>query len=478
MAAHRPHAELDAGKGADVDRRVAECVAESVRFCDGWNYSAALRIVDSAIAESPADARLHFARGDVLQRWGRIREALAEFEAAERSGMRERDDYLRLAQANLSLGRAAAGVHWLENAAAADPGRWQSHLELAGALQMHGRIPEAIAEYEKVVAIEPVNVAAIGNIGVCRIAIGEFEAAEHAFRQVIDSAPNDARAWINLGVSLFRQDRIDAAKTAVARAQELAAKGGGDEEALCNVAIYLDRSGQPDEAISIYERVLPGAPDPNLHFAFAIPLLRTGRFADGWSQHEFRWLKMPLSSTRAEYAWPGWNGQALAGKTILIRGEHGLGDTLQFLRYARLVKALGPTVLLQAQPQLAALAEAVPGVDRVVDESYPEEGFDFYVNVMSLPKVFGSTFESIPCSMPYLSVPDDAANAWQSQLGQANSARVGLVWAGGATDVNDRLRSMPFATMAPLLQLEGAQFYALQKGVAATEVEDRLRDDD
>ena len=199
---------------------------------------------------------------------------------------------------------------------------------------------------------------------------------------------------------------------------------------------------------------------------YAQMLLAVGRLPEGWHHNEFRWMTEHFLQRRPNFGRPVWSGQDLRGKTILLHVEQGLGDDIQFVRYAPYVKALGATVLLLVPPVLQALMHGVAGVDRVLvlgdDETAP--AFDYYVHLLSLPKVFGTDLATVPADIPYLCVEPKCAARWLQRLGEVHEFKVGLVWAGNPMHPGDRHRSMSLETMAPLGEISGVRFYSLQKG--------------
>jgi hypothetical protein len=153
-----------------------------------------------------------------------------------------------------------------------------------------------------------------------------------------------------------------------------------------------------------------------------------------------------------------WNGTPLAGERVLIRCYHGLGDTVQFIRYAPLVKAIAREVIVWAQPALIPLLRGVAGIDLLLPlhDGRPAIGYDVDVEVMELPHIFRSTLATLPADVPYLRVPP-------ASLPRTRALRVGLVWCAG--DWDDR-RSVPVRALAPLLACPGVEFHLLQRGRA------------
>ena len=233
----------------------------------------------------------------------------------------------------------------------------------------------------------------------------------------------------------------------------------------------MREAGRTDDALRLYERRLPSRPGPAGHNDYAFALLTVGRFAEGWHQYEFRWTRPPLLDLRAGFNRPVWHGQDLRGKTILLRAEQGFGDVIQFVRYAPLVKALGATVLLQVRAGLERLASGFDGIDRVLDRDQGLPNFDFYINLPSMPRVFGTELASIPADVPYVSADLAAIERWRPELSGRDTLKVGIAWAGSPTHLRDAKRSIALAALSPVCGVAGVTFVSLQKGDAAAEAD-------
>jgi hypothetical protein len=153
---------------------------------------------------------------------------------------------------------------------------------------------------------------------------------------------------------------------------------------------------------------------------------------------------------------------------MLVYSEQGIGDTIQFVRYAPLLARRGARVILQCQPELKPLFQSLEGVDCVLSTSEALPPFDVQAPLLSLPLALGTTLESIPAQVPYLKADPALAEAWRAKLAPAGRClKVGLAWAGNPKHRNDRNRSMPLSVLAPLAGVGGVRFYSLQKGDAA-----------
>jgi hypothetical protein len=248
------------------------------------------------------------------------------------------------------------------------------------------------------------------------------------------------------------------------RALDLRADFAG---ALSNKALVLLNRQLLDEALATFRRSLTVEPGNAVAtFNLATLQLLTGDFEQGWRGRETRW-KLPLGQLDRGFSQPLWLGdQPIAGKTILLHADEGLGDAIQFARYAPMVAALGARVILEVQPPIRRLLAGMSGVADCVDRPAATSlAFDLHCPLGTLPFAFKTRLDTIPGAEPYLPAPPAARLAeWDSRLGARDRLRVGLVWAGNAAHRNDRDRSMALRTLAPLLDC-GAQFVSLQKDV-------------
>jgi hypothetical protein len=225
--------------------------------------------------------------------------------------------------------------------------------------------------------------------------------------------------------------------------------------------------GRYEEAMPCLERAIGLRPDlAIIHWNRAIALLLEGRLTEGWAEAEWRFAYTP--ALRRDFPQPAWDGRSdLAGRTILLHAEQGLGDAIQFCRYAPMVAARGggDRVVLECQPELAALLTTAPGVAQVVRRGDPLPPFELHCPLLSLPHRFGTTLATIPAAVPYLTPDPDKVRAWQSRLAADGPGRkVGLAWAGSPGHANDRQRSCRLSDFAPLANVPGVTFYSLQLG--------------
>jgi hypothetical protein len=190
--------------------------------------------------------------------------------------------------------------------------------------------------------------------------------------------------------------------------------------------------------------------------------LVSGDLERGWPEYEWRWRTKDFP--RRSFAAPRWDGEALEGRTILLYAEQGLGDTLQFIRYAPLVQRRGGVVLVEAQPALVPLLKSCPGIDQLVPSGSPLPDFDVQVPLLSLPALLHTTRDTVPADMPYLSADPARSERWAAELRGIPGFRIGIAWQGNPTYRDDRHRSLPVKHFEPLARLPGVRLVSLQKG--------------
>lgn len=451
----------------------------------------------AVLAAEPLTAEAAFARATLFQREGRTaaaeelyravlaREprhpgALAELgalrlqaedftEAATlMSRLIERDPNSSNAHNNLGIAltrleRSSEAVRHFETALALDPKRPEANYNLGHALQSLGRRGEARACYERAIALRPDYAEAHNSLGVL-LAPDHPQEALASFQRAAEIRPGFADAYNNMGNVLQDLGRHDEALTNYRRT--LAIKPD-HVMAQNNVGMALRELNRHEEAVSCFEMAQAIKPDyVDAHVNESLVRLALGDYATGWKKYAWRRLTGSFSQGRKNPPRPLWLGQwDIAGKTILLHGEQGLGDTIQFCRYVPLVAQHGARIILAVQRPLAALMAGLPGVSvlRAQGEAIPP--FDGYCPLPSLPLAFKTTLESIPANVPYLSAPVDRIERWRPIFETIGRPRIGLMWVGAGGTAHNRRRSMPLRVLAPLLDMPDFHFVALQKQI-------------
>lgn len=194
-----------------------------------------------------------------------------------------------------------------------------------------------------------------------------------------------------------------------------------------------------------------------------------GNFNDGWRAYEWRRLTPEFASFRREFPEPRWTGdEDIRGKRILLHAEQGLGDTIQFCRYARQVAELGAHVIMEVPGTLIPLFRGLEGVHEWVAAGQPLPQFDIQCPLLSLPLAFGTTLDTLPGARSYLSADALKVRAWQARLGEGQKPRIGLAWSGNDAHKNDRNRSILLAALLPFLP-EAFDCFSLHKEIRAAD---------
>ncbi|HSU04548.1 MAG TPA: tetratricopeptide repeat-containing glycosyltransferase family protein [Acetobacteraceae bacterium] len=382
----------------------------------------------------------------------------------------------------------------METAAPADAA---ALFDLGNSLLERGRAEAAIEAFRRCLLAAPDHPGANYNLGNCLLRVGRLVEAIEAYLGCVRKAPEFGAGYVNLADTLRRLGLLDQARWAAEHGLTLLPEMAEAETCLASV---LHDSAQYERAAELYQRALERAPtagtftslgntlramgrvdqaleahesaiatapgDAEARFSRALTLLSAGDYGRGFADYEWRWLRSE-GGARALGRW--WKGEAPAGRTILLHAEQGLGDTLQFIRYAPLVAGLGARVVVEVQPELVRLVGAIPGVAEAVPHGQTLPPFDLHCPLMSLPRVFGTQLGTVPDRVPYLVADPEMMAAWRARLSQDGTMRVGLCWAGAAhaDDVGARLidqrRSIGLAGLRELSGIEGVRFISLQK---------------
>jgi tetratricopeptide (TPR) repeat protein len=367
-----------------------------------------------------------------------------------------------------NLGLALAGLERFEEALASFARALAVRADYAEALchrgdtlRRLGRLDEALASYDQAIAARPDFAAAFSDRGNVLKAMRRWPEALASYDRALALRPDFVGALSNRAVTLAALDRLDAALASCDQALALAPNS---VEALINRAGVLQELRGFDAALAAYDRAIALAPaDAAAQANRALLLLLTGDFAHGWPAYEWR-RKLPGFAGRVLAA-PAWAGEDIAGQRLLLHAEQGFGDTIQFARYAPLAAARGAHVTLAVQPPLVPLLAGLPGVAVIADRD-PLPAFDRHCSLLSLPRAFATTLETIPGGVPYVAAPADRVAAWEPRLPRG-AMRVGLAWSGHPANTKDHERSIPFAQLARLASLPGIRLVSLQKDVRA-----------
>ncbi|WP_323120565.1 tetratricopeptide repeat protein [Burkholderia alba] len=432
---------------------------------DLHRYAEALLNYDRALSIVPNQPQVLSARGRTLIDLDRPKDALASFNEAIATQPDFVEALYNSAVALERLGRPQEALQRCARVLALEPGHAKAHATRGNALLHLKQFDDALQAYARALELEPGSPDALCNQGTALRELGRHDEALQCYDAALARAAQLPQAWCNRGNVLQEQQRFDAALESFDRALAL---DPSYVTAWFNRGSALFEMHRFDDALAAHDRAL--ALDPHhvdAHFAQGFILLRQGDFERGWSKYEWRLRNPGNEHAERVFAQPRWSGDTpLDGRTILIYAEQGFGDTLQFCRYATLLRDAGARVVLEVQPALRALMGSLSGPAEVIAAGDAPPPFDCHCPLPSLPFSFGTGLPTIPARTPYLHADPALARQWADRLGERRRPRVGLAWSGNPGHRNDRHRSMDFSMFAPLLDLD-VEWISVQKDARA-----------
>ena len=359
-----------------------------------------------------------------------------------------------------NAGQTAEAETLFRKSLAVDPKQPAVWYNLGNLLFTQHRFIDALDAFDRALRLRPTYAAAFANRSAALSALGRHDQALLSADRAVALDPGNPQAHSNRGAALTALKRPAEAVTSIEKALAL---GPDNLETLYSRGRALMSLNRLNDAIADFTRILASAPThPAANFNDAIARLTLGDMLAAWEKYEWRWQNPPLIGKRPAFSQPTWNGEGITGKTILIYGEQGMGDVIQFFRYLPLVAARARhTVAIVPRPLKALLAGMISGVEILApDDALPP--FDAQCALMSLPRVFQTGLTNIPGLAPYISAPADAHARWDAKLAPKSATRVGVVWAGNADHPNDRCRSISVKRLEPLLACD-VELVSLQK---------------
>lgn len=427
-------------------------------------FEEALTAFTQASVVQPRDFAVHFNRGKALQELKRYDEALACYDKALSLNPGYADAYNNRGNVLRELRQFDEAYASYCQAIALNPSFAEAYHNQGNVLMDLRRFEEALVSFNQAIALDQNNAHAYNSRGLVLLEVLERrDDAVHDFRLAISIKPDYAEAHYNLGNALKEMRRY---KESQANFDKAIALNPNFVEAYYSRAVLLSEQQKFEEALSGFNRVIAIKPDhARAHYNIGILNLLLGNFADGWPGYEWRWKTEPLKNHVRQFKQALWLGeQSLAGQTILVHTEQGMGDVIQFSRYIPMLTAMGAKVVLAAPPALASLMQTLPVEVEVVTKWDDLPEFDLHCPILSLPLAFKTTLDTIPAQVPYLVADPQKVAQWHERLGVKRKPRVGLVWSGSATHANDRNRSIVLRTLEPLLRLD-VEYHSLQKEV-------------
>ena len=431
----------------------------------GGQFDHAMEWASRALRKSPQPAYL-VTLGRSLLGLGRIDDALKAFDKAVQLKPDDAELWRQMGDALIQARRLREALLCFEQTLKLDPRNADASYKTGHILFGEGKFEEALAYLSQSADLQPDHAATLHMRALVFNQLGKHGEAIADGKRGAELDPRNAETLANLGGFLQAQGRLDEALSWYDRSLKLRPDAGNT---VFNRALTLADLGRLDEAMSAYKRAATRGPK-QAQAAWNLALLQmlTGDFARGWKGREARWDIPSVVKGYPPLTGPRLAGlDGVAGKTILVCADEGLGDAIHFVRYVPMLAAKGANIVLVVQDALCPLFAGIEGVSQCLPGSSGAQipPFDFHCPLGSLPLLFGTRLETIPAAPSYLpAVTAERVQTWDDRLGPRDRLRIGLVWSGNRQHLNDHNRSIPFRMIADILDAD-ASFVSLQKDV-------------
>lgn len=462
----------------------------------------AVQIYREVVAQSPKHVPTWNSLGILLTSLGRYEEAVKSYQAAIKLDPQRAEPHNNLGNTYKVQRNLPAAIECYQKAIRLKPDYAKAHYNLGNVLQVQGKFHEAMASYQLAILYKGDYAEAHDDLANVLVQLGRNEEAMKCYMEALRHNPRYLNALHNLGTLFNTMHRPDEAQTCFERALAVNPKLPETHNNLGNVfkvRLELEKAmecydraidlkpdygkahynrancllefGQFDEANTAYERAIECYPDyPEANFQHGILHLLRGDLLGGWPGYEWRWGMQNAQKGKRTFSQPTWTGEPLNGKTLLLYTEQGLGDTVQFIRYAEMCKARGARVVVEAQPRLVPLLKSCVGIDELIPRGTPLPEFDVQAALLSLPHIFQTTLETIPSKTPYLHADPELMARWREWLANIPGYKIGIVWQGSPTFLRDATRSIPLEHFDMLAELPDVTLITLQKGTGTEQI--------
>ena len=458
-------------RSIEVNSLTADAFANHARVLNALKRSeAALSSCEKALALNPHLVSALISRGIAYRNIGKYSAALDSFENVIKINSNDASAWTNRGATLWTLERRADSIASYEKALKLAPNLIDALIGYGNAMRAVNRYAEALSIYERVLAIRPDEAAVLLNRAQVLGLLGRVGDALVACDKVVALVPDNITALITRGDALAALHRPVEALQAFDRALEL---DPNNLSALNNRTNALQGLNRYHEALENLERVQSMVPHyADAHLNEALVRFCLGDFRKAWVKYEWRWKCKDWPEKMRPFLNPLWLGQEpLAGRSIFLHAEQGLGDTLHFIRYVTLVVEQGARVVFEVQPLLKVLASEIKGVASVITRGESIPACDFHCPLLSLPLAFGSELDTVPRQVPYLRAPSGHMSRWKGRFPKSDVIRVGLAWSGNPRNPLDAIRSMSISQLAPLFEIHGIEFVSLQKDIRSHDAE-------
>jgi tetratricopeptide (TPR) repeat protein len=481
---------------------IAEVLRAGHQHHQQGNLEQAERCYREVLGADPHHEEALALLGGICLQQGRLDEALARFRTVRELHPSSAEAHMNLGTALAAAGKDLEAETMFRQAIALRPDWALAYFHLGNVLSRRHRLEEAVVCYRRALLLNPADPQTLNNLGTVLVELNQPNEAVRCYHQALRLRPDYFRAYSNLATAYCELNEFEQAAACCHQALQLDPSSpevlntlgsalleqGKAEEAL----VYLEQArrlkpdfagvyhnlgaatlelGQPQQALEHFRQAIRC--DPNhatAHMSLGMVHLLLGQFEEGWTEYAWRWKTREFIDRG--FVQPPWDGGSLDGKTILLHVEQGLGDTLQFIRYAPMLKKRGGKVVAECQPALRKILRRTPGIDQLVSAGEPLPAFDVQIPFLNLPLLFGTTLATIPADVPYVFADAELVERWREDLGGIAGRKIGINWQGNPKNKKDRRRSFPLDLLRPLALIPEVRLISLQKGAGV----DQLRE--
>jgi len=439
------------------------------------NFDKALNCYSNAARLNPNSLIATFNVGLMLQALTNLKGAIKAYQQAQKIDPSCAQAYYNCGVCYADLKDFAEAATYFHKALTINQTYEKAYEQLGLALKHQNKHQEAFEIYAKLLTFKPTSLVALRNCARSLAALDQLTQAIPYFEQALLQDPQHVSTLFEFANVLNMLDRTD---EALALYEILAIRYPQSPEILYNYAYTLKKVNRVEESIPYYQKAITLKPDyAQAHFSLALAYLVSGDFKHGLEKYDWRWAS--YNDAPKKFNKPLWDGADLTGKTIYVYAEQGLGDTFQFIRYLKLLKEQGATVIFETQKPLKDILQHVPYIDKLTIQGQKDlPHFDTYIPLMSIPRIMGTDLTSIPAEIPYIFADPVLVDYWKEALSHDTNFKIGICWQGNPDYRTAALRhavaakSMNAATFAPLAQVPGVSFYSLQKVTGEKQLND------
>ena len=421
-------------------------------------FTDAQKLYEKFLTLKPNIAEVQSKLGAALAAQGKFKQSISILNKAIENAPNLTDAYINLGGVLHIQGDTEGAIDLFKRAIELDPNQISAHINLGNTFLRQEDLDGATNAYTLALRIDSNSHEALNGLASTKMKNNNFEEASNLFKRALANSQNQPETLCNYGILLRNQGKFEESEKTLRKALKIKPKS---VEFHINLGNTLKSRRKLDDAMESYQQAI--SLDPNnadAHWNKAQILLMLGNLEEGWREYEWRTKCSEFQLLIWRPGGPTWDGSDLNKKTILIYCEQGFGDSIQFIRYAQLIKKLGARIIVKCQPKLKSLFETMPEIERTITRSDKTTAYHFQASILSLPYLIKTTPETIPSEVPYLFLPEKKYDG----LIRNGKLNVGIVWSGSPSHKNDQHRSMSLKNFQPLFDAKNFNFYSLQFG--------------